>query len=410
MKRAGSVILIWVMMMALIPTVCAAAPLEMDLRDAADRAGEGWNWSQATKTLTLSHADLRLASGGTLLLPDDSIVKTEKDSSVTAPKKEGAVNASFYALRCEGDLTLAGTGLLTIESGSGGIFAEGTLTVEGNLAVRSERFGLAAGKDLAVKPAARLESTLVGAPDKIADAIGVFCEGTLTIDDAAVFVRMTDGVCGIKGNTVTISGDAVVQVANENGLESDLLADEGVFSVNAIAGGKGITFEGDPAVTASVTAVAGAECVMAGHGYDSSVSKGDLILNGGTLKISAACTETAAFGLGGIHIRLNGGSADVQVRGSKEKEMLSAALVAGKGGGIVFGEGMAIHAPKGGYISRDGRMILQEDGGASEQVSVSAGEGVVHKAAVPFTRELQWLIGCLLALAIVGVVAWRKGE
>ncbi|MBQ3085164.1 MAG: hypothetical protein IJC46_06925 [Clostridia bacterium] len=403
MKRVLSCILITMLVLALLP-IASAEEAMPDLRTAATQAGDGWSWDQATKTLTLANAKLQAENAAAIWLPAGATVVVDASSAVTAVAKEDGVNADFYAIRCDGDLTLAGDSLLTVESGSGGIHANGSLTVRGALKLTSAIYGIYAAGDLTICAEAQIDCSLNGDPEKLEKTVALLSEKSLTVEGGRVTVMNANGVGGLKGNFVTVKGKAAVQASVVNTVEAALLSEAGIYSINAIAGAGGITLEDQPTVTASVTAHGGAECVMAGSGYNSSLSKGDFTLNGGTLRIMASCTETAAFGLGGIHIYLNGGSADVKVSGSTEADQLSAALVAGKGGGIKFGEKMTVQSPKGGYISHDGRMLVCSDGDAATDVTVSAGEQAVHQAAVSTMKEFQWLIVCLVILAGVAVL------
>ncbi len=410
MKKIFSVLTILILMLSLLPAASAKAESGFDLRLSADTAGEGWSWDQAARTLTLDGAELQSENGPVFRLPDGATVAVKDDSRLKAVKTDLPTNATFYAIHCEGALTLSGAGELAIESASGGIFAVG-LTVGGRLTLATAVYGLYSDGDLAILPKAKVQCTLSGDEQKPEEAIALFCQKNLTLE-SEVTVRATNAACGIKGNTVTVRGTAKVDVTNDNQLETDALAKAGIYSVNAIAGTAGITLEGTPAVNASVTAIGCAECVMAGQSYESSSSEGDLILNGGELKVAASCSETAAFGVGGIRVALNGGKVEASVVGTEREDRISAAIVAGRYGGISVGEGMEVATPKGGYISSDGRTILNAAGETAAQVTVSGGENGVFQDVVSSRQEVIWLVACLVVLAAVAVISFlqRKKE
>ncbi|MBQ7089737.1 MAG: hypothetical protein IJN82_01325, partial [Clostridia bacterium] len=254
---------------------------------------------------------------------------------------------------------------------------------------------------------APLQATLKGDRDKPEEAIALFCQGNLTVE-SEVSVEATDAACGIKGKTVTIRKEAAVTVSNENQLETEALAEAGIYSINAIAGTEGITLAGKPAVEASVKAVGLAECVMAGQTYESSSSVGDLLLEGGSLKATATCSETAAFGVGGIRVVLNGGRLEAKAFGTERADRISAAVVAGRYGGVSVGEGMQIASPKGGYISSDGRTVVTGAGETASEVTVSAGNGGVFRDTVSSSLEWICLGVCLVLLAGIGVAVYLR--
>ena len=399
MKKILAVLFILILGLTALPAAAQQAE-GFDLRLLAEASGEGWSWDREALTLTLDGAELKSENEAVFQLPDGATVMVQSDSRLEATKSETPANATFYALSCEGALTLAGEGTLAVESAGGGVLAT-NLTVNCKLQLRAAVYGLHSTGDLSIQ--APLQCVFGGDAEKIEETIAIYAQGALTAD-ADVSVNATDAACAIKGKTVVIRQNAQVDVSNENDLPTDDLAAAGVYSVNAVAGAEGITLTGNPTVNASVESVGVAECVMAGQSYESSSSVGDFVMEGGSLTVSARCTETAAFGVGGIHVALNGGALTAKVSGTDRADRISAAVVAGRYGGVSVADGVQIATPKGGYISSDGRTIVNAGGETAAEVSVSGGNGGVFQDTVSSNAELICLIVCAVVLAAIVVL------
>lgn len=100
------------------PTVLPAEGAEFDFSNVdGDKSGEGWSWSNSSKTLTLSGA----AITEQVILPADSTVSVTADSSITPAYAAACISTS-------GTITIGGSGKLTLNALCGETYSN---TIEG---------------------------------------------------------------------------------------------------------------------------------------------------------------------------------------------------------------------------------------------------------------------------------------
>lgn len=132
-----SVILSVVMVLSMLPTEVLAqetppVTTPMDLTAITeDTSGDGWSWTQSTKTLTLTGLTLTVSDDSThaLILPDGATIDL---ADGTASTLTGGSRSTVYS---SGEVKLRGSGSLTVygrgwRSATLDMFIPGTLTVE----------------------------------------------------------------------------------------------------------------------------------------------------------------------------------------------------------------------------------------------------------------------------------------
>lgn len=121
-------------------------------QQTTDSAGEGWQWQADKKTLTLNgaHIVLEPKTDG-IILPDQAIVKVEKDSENTI---EIADHGGLYGIIGLGSLNIIGEGDISIifqgiEDNTGIEVAEASITIQDvNLEIINSRYGIYSHEDV----------------------------------------------------------------------------------------------------------------------------------------------------------------------------------------------------------------------------------------------------------------------
>ncbi len=109
--------------------------LDLTLSEVEQEQGEGWAWDVDTKTLTLNGIDMNIQEGYGIKLPAGSTINI-MDGSVNA------LNVYGYAIHCDGNLTLRGTGSLKVTtSDKTPVTAQGDIGIIGcNLSLNTSSF------------------------------------------------------------------------------------------------------------------------------------------------------------------------------------------------------------------------------------------------------------------------------
>jgi len=202
-----SLMLAAVLAFALLPALPAfAAPITTQLdfsSNPANKSGSGWTWAQSTRTLTLNNLDLTYNDPSVfaaIMLPPDSTLVIQGSNKVNSTTSVCAINA-------DGDLTVKGSGTLSITSSSSGICCYRNLTISSTTITASCTVqGLYSYGD------AVINGSTITAVSKDYDGI-VSQAGNVTIKGGKADVTSSGIAGGIsaENGSITISG-AVVSV------------------------------------------------------------------------------------------------------------------------------------------------------------------------------------------------------
>ncbi|NLD19756.1 MAG: LPXTG cell wall anchor domain-containing protein [Clostridiales bacterium] len=176
----------------------------------SDQSGDGWEWSQSTKTLILKDGfDMKITAAGEhdtvgILLPEDAIVdvKGQADISIDVNKtiEEGQPKEDVLGISSNNKLNITGTGTLNVtatNSGSGAV--TGAVGVEGNDG------RLTVSKDF------------TGEMNLIGDLFGMTANSKIEIQGGRVFAKTTaeDSISPIWSNGHIEFKDCDVEVSHK---------------------------------------------------------------------------------------------------------------------------------------------------------------------------------------------------
>lgn len=106
----------------------------LELLNAAKTGSDESTWDSATKTLTLKGVNFTTSALRAVKLPGGSTIVLEDENTIASGRTE-AVQSSSYGIYAEGDLTIQGTGTLTVKGGNAyysyGIYAYDGVTIQG---------------------------------------------------------------------------------------------------------------------------------------------------------------------------------------------------------------------------------------------------------------------------------------
>ncbi|KUM35318.1 carbohydrate-binding domain-containing protein [Arthrobacter sp. EpRS71] len=214
---------------------------------------------------------------------EDGSTNTLTDATSYADQSEDAPNAALYSMA---DLTIAGTGSLTVngESNDGIVSKDGLVMAAGKVTVDAVDDGIR-GKDYTV--------LLDGAYQVTAGGDGVKADnetdegrGWLLVSGGSLTVNAGDD--GVKAyNTLTVSGGTVNVAESEEGLEAQHIAITG-GDVSVTANDDGVNASGGASTSADTGAAAGMGG-PGGGGMGGGETVGDYTVevSGGTLTINA---------------------------------------------------------------------------------------------------------------------------
>ncbi|WP_159705797.1 carbohydrate-binding domain-containing protein [Arthrobacter sp. 18067] len=243
-----------------------------------------------TVRIILDGVDLGNSSGSPFVVQsaDEAIVYLEDGSTNTltdattyADQGEDAPNAALYSMA---DLTIAGTGSLTVngKSNDGIVSKDGLVLAAGKVTVDAVDDGIR-GKDYTV--------LLDGAYQVTAGGDGVKADndtdegrGWLLVSGGSLTVNAGDD--GVKAfNTLTVSGGTVTVAESEEGLEAQHIAITG-GDVAVTAHDDGVNASGGSSTSGDTGAAAGG---MGGPGGGGEMAAGDYTvdISGGTLTINS---------------------------------------------------------------------------------------------------------------------------
>ena len=152
-KRFLSIFLTLCLVMTLIPVLSLPAlaapptgPIDGTAWDFtgvdADGSGAGWNWDQITKTLTLTNFNFSTSAAHALTVPDGTTIVLVGTNTITSTYGGTGITSG---VTFDGDVSIEGTGKLTVTGGSGadlhsaGLYAinNDTITVGGSVTVNA---------------------------------------------------------------------------------------------------------------------------------------------------------------------------------------------------------------------------------------------------------------------------------
>ncbi len=212
---------------------------------------------------------------------EDGSTNTLTDATTYADQGEDAPNAALYSMA---DLTIAGTGSLTVngKSNDGIVSKDGLVLAAGKVTVDAVDDGIR-GKDYTV--------LLDGAYQVTAGGDGVKADndtdegrGWLLVSGGSLTVNAGDD--GVKAfNTLTVSGGTVTVAESEEGLEAQHIAITG-GDVTVTAHDDGVNASGGSSTSGDTGAAAGG---MGGPGGGGEMAAGDYTvdISGGTLTINS---------------------------------------------------------------------------------------------------------------------------
>ena len=103
-------VMAFIMLFALSPDLVSATiynPINLS-SNPADTSGENWTWTQSSKTMTLNGVDVNCWGVFAIELPADSTIVFQGTNTVFSGSNTGG------GIRCAGDLTITGTGVLSV--------------------------------------------------------------------------------------------------------------------------------------------------------------------------------------------------------------------------------------------------------------------------------------------------------
>ncbi|MCT9871904.1 carbohydrate-binding domain-containing protein [Paenarthrobacter aurescens] len=214
---------------------------------------------------------------------EDGSTNTLTDATTYADQGEDAPNAALYSMA---DLTIAGTGSLTVngKSNDGIVSKDGLVMAAGKVTVDAVDDGIR-GKDYTV--------LLDGAYQVTAGGDGVKADnetdegrGWLLVSGGSLTVNAGDD--GVKAfNTLTVSGGTVTVAESEEGLEAQHIAITG-GEVSVTANDDGVNASGGSSTSTDAGAAAGGMGGPGGGGMGGGETVGDYTVDvsGGTLTIN----------------------------------------------------------------------------------------------------------------------------
>lgn len=289
------------------------------------------------KVITTGNVRLVLA-GTTISSQDTAAIYVEAADNVLVELEAGTENRVFDsqqhtdsniegAIHSKADLTITGTGRLTVEGNfEDGIVSSDDLVIEaGTIQVIASDDGIR-GKDSVTITGGTIDVTATGdgiksnndqdtskgnvqiAGGSITVQAGddaIKAESSLIIDDGEVTV--TKSAEGLEGANVTINGGTITVSSTDDG-------------INAASDALGVEL--------FIKVTGGTMNVSVGQGdTDAFDSNGDLFISGGSITITA---PTSAFDVDGT-VEFTGG--DVTVNGQKQTEIVASGPGGGFGGG-----------------------------------------------------------------------------
>ncbi|MCL2695819.1 MAG: carbohydrate-binding domain-containing protein [Clostridiales bacterium] len=236
-----------------------------------DRSGAGWTWEQSTKTLTLDGADFAYdvePEGFVILLPDGATVVLAEGSENTV-----TCMGDGYGILSMGDLTVSGTGSVTITANVG-ITAGGVTINDCSVTVTSEYDGILAYDGVLLDGSTVTIHVTEGSGVNVQSGSFTLAGGALGVDAGGFGIHVDDGDVTIGGNLTIDAGYAGIYV-----------------------------YEG------SVTVGSGTVEIKADEFMGIYARRGDITLNGGTVDIVSG--YVGIYSANG-KFSLNGGSGTVK--------------------------------------------------------------------------------------------------
>ncbi|WP_419822860.1 S-layer homology domain-containing protein [Anoxybacterium hadale] len=301
----------------------SADPRNTDITDTA----EGWSWHYQSKTLTLEGINLITVETTALRLPENStiVLAEDSDNTVTSTYDSDVVGeADCLGISCEGNLTIEGSGTLSVQSGntannySLAIYTPNDLTISGGTinasggAASSSSTGLyslgtisitggtitaegssEAGYSYGICSLANLSITggtidVSGGASSLS-SVGLYCDGNMSI---------TDGTITADGASDTGYSYGIYSVGNlsiSDGIINTSGGDDTQYSM-------GICTTGDFSVTGgTVTAVGGVNADEVSYGIlvSADLKKAITTFSGGTVSASGGDNTPYSIGICG---------------------------------------------------------------------------------------------------------------
>ncbi len=181
------------------PAAHISAGLDFQSSDSA--SGTGWTWDLSSKTLTLSGITLASGEDIAIWLPEGSTIM------LTAGTRN-VINSNTDAIRCNGNLTITGSGTLLIDSGSSGAPSDPS-----ELNVQGKNIGAAifSGANLRIHDAGVINCAASG-------RYGILGVGDVTIENCADVTGISTAIGLAAGNSISITGSDVTAFGNYFGI------------------------------------------------------------------------------------------------------------------------------------------------------------------------------------------------
>lgn len=280
-----SILLALVMVVGILPTTAlaeepatATADFSTDptaalslLNDAKTGTTDS-TWDSTTKTLTLNGVNFTTEAATAVKLPDGAIIELTGDNTITGGN---ASSGACYGIYAEGNLTIEGSGTLTVTAGTAG----GTGSNDRSCGIYTEN---------ALTMSSGIVKAYAGTSAKA--SLGIYSKGNFT----------TSGTADVTGNGNTATGDGSFGINAEGAV---IISGGKVKATGGTGRGSDGIYSGSRTVTVNggtVMAIGGA--VTAGwsvgiFAYDAESGSGTVTINGGTVTSAAnsRASETMPF-------------------------------------------------------------------------------------------------------------------
>ena len=247
-------------------------------------SGEGWSYDPSTHTLTLNNFNYTgngIEAGIKMDANEPLTINLIGNSTITMTNFAG----NQYGILTSGDLTITGTGKLTIDCGNNSNF---------------NSYGIYANQSITIGESVTVKATGGDVPSDNAESMGISCQGSIAINGNATVIAKGGASTGYDGISIGISGNGGISVSG-NGSVTATGSNARAFSCGVYSNGN-VSISGKSVTAISGSLIDGSHSVLNRRSagiYSTAgvtITKGSVIARGGEASVSGSSSYGIAAG------------------------------------------------------------------------------------------------------------------